>query len=340
MNVLSRHIIASVATLLSLAFGAAQAQSGVPAFDGLVVFGESISGTGNGWILTGRKVWDPTQWDGALGTLPTEAVPPLYDNGRWSNGAVWVEVLADMLGVARPAPSLDGGLNYAFTNARSGYGKNVRYSVWTGEELPKPRVPSVGKQTRHYALNEGDIPAHHLAILSIGGNDVSLARRPHDVANAVRNIKRHVRALIIRGARHLLVPNQVDASSAPVFAQLSALQRAAIRATTIEFNAQLALMLDDLQSRHGPDVTIYPMDFFSLGESVFADPECFGFVDTSTPAALEYLQANGAVEIADPIFDRFVFWDTIHPTKAIHFLLAQAAASFVFTGEVPACGSE
>ena len=78
----SRSLLAPL-TAMALTFSPADAAA--PAFDGLVVFGDSLSDTGNA--------------------------------GRFSNGPVWVEQLATRLGLAL-APSRRGGLNYAVGGAR------------------------------------------------------------------------------------------------------------------------------------------------------------------------------------------------------------------------------
>ena len=86
------------AVLVVLATGATLAH----ADPGVVVFGDSLSDTGNLFAATG-------------GTNP---IPP-YFNGRFSNGPVWVETLAASLGLP-VNPSLLGGTNYAFAGAVTG----------------------------------------------------------------------------------------------------------------------------------------------------------------------------------------------------------------------------
>src|SRR5262245_14581793 len=71
----------------------------------VVVFGDSLSDTGNLFLASGGTV----------------ATPP-YFNGRFSNGPVWVEVLADKLGLDAPTPSVLGGTNFAFGGAETGAG--------------------------------------------------------------------------------------------------------------------------------------------------------------------------------------------------------------------------
>src|SRR6516165_9035563 len=67
----------------------------------LVIFGDSLSDTGNVAIATG-------------GAIPN---PALYFQGRFSNGPIWVDALAQELGEPAVRPSLAGGLDYAFGGA-------------------------------------------------------------------------------------------------------------------------------------------------------------------------------------------------------------------------------
>ncbi len=78
----SRSLVTAL-TAMALTFSTVEAST--PAFDRLVVFGDSLSDTGNA--------------------------------GRFSNGPVWVEQLASRLGVAL-APNRQGGLNFAVGGAR------------------------------------------------------------------------------------------------------------------------------------------------------------------------------------------------------------------------------
>jgi phospholipase/lecithinase/hemolysin len=328
-----------------------------PNFKKLVVFGESTSDIGNTWVLTGREIWDPTTWEPTeadpygLQTLPTEPVPPLYDNGRWSNGPMWVEELSERLGIrGRMTPSLDGGLNYAFTDALTGNGPNVRFSVWTGEPILDERgfpiypVPGIGDQIEMYADNEVTVNEDHLVVLWVGANEILFSLESENpeaaLATAIGNIRLHIIELVELGAKHILVPNQIDPSSAPFFANNPIAQQA-VQAATVGFNALLAEMLQALMYEIEGDVTIYAMDFHALGEAV-VESECF---DTETPASFFYLGALAEgvpLEIDDPFFDNFVFWDTVHPTAAVHALLAKAAYKYIKKGKVPSfdCSEE
>ena len=90
--------------ITALVLGAAAQANGQAPFDEIIVFGDSLSDTGNVFISSGGP--------------PS---PPYFD-GRFSNGPVTVERVADRLGLPAPSPSLIGGTNFARGGAETGPG--------------------------------------------------------------------------------------------------------------------------------------------------------------------------------------------------------------------------
>jgi phospholipase/lecithinase/hemolysin len=78
----------------------------VPAggFSAVYAFDDSLSDAGNVSL-------------GSLGNLP---VGGIYSGGRFTNGNVWVQDLAQNLGLPAPKPSLAGGTDYAYGGAETG----------------------------------------------------------------------------------------------------------------------------------------------------------------------------------------------------------------------------
>ena len=74
-------------------------------FSTIYSFGDSLSDAGNVSL-------------GTLGTLPVGN--GIYSGGRFTNGNVWVQDLAQNLGLAAPKPSLAGGTDYAYGGAETG----------------------------------------------------------------------------------------------------------------------------------------------------------------------------------------------------------------------------
>ncbi len=91
-------------SIAALVLGTAAQANGQAPFDEIIVFGDSLSDTGNVFI--------------SFGAPPS---PPYFD-GRFSNGPVTIERVADRLGLPAPSPSLIGGTNFAWGGAETGPG--------------------------------------------------------------------------------------------------------------------------------------------------------------------------------------------------------------------------
>ena len=116
-SIVTRWSQCSVIALLVFSWPDAEVRAGD--ITGIVSFGDSLTDTGNLFAATGQP-------------------PAPYYQGRSSNGPVWVEYLANQLGVAAPTPSLLGGTNYAWAGAA------------TGDGLSGSGVPNTGMQISTY----------------------------------------------------------------------------------------------------------------------------------------------------------------------------------------------
>lgn len=124
---------------IAIAFSALASAS---SFDNLYVFGDSLSDTGNVYALTG-------------GHTP----PAPYYHGRFSNGPVWVESLANHLGLSVD-PSLNGGTNYAFGGAEAD----------RSHTLSHDNTPNIGYQITQFSASHS-FTGHELVVVWAGGND-------------------------------------------------------------------------------------------------------------------------------------------------------------------------
>jgi outer membrane lipase/esterase len=250
------------ATVAAAATSPAQAS---PVYSGLVVFGDSLSDTGNA--------------------------------GRYSNGPVWVEVIAQRLGTPL-RPSRAGGSNYAVGGALT-HGRPVDLR---------------GQVARHLADRGGQADPSALHIVFAGANDLLTGGcvRGRDTAarTAAAALAASVADLADAGARHVLVPNLPDIGYAPVVRlQGPACVAEAGRLTRV-FNEALEERLRQVDARQ--KLTVRRLDVHELTERLMADPQEAGFRDVETPCL-------------GTRCDGLLFWDHLHPTTAAHETLADAA---------------
>ena len=122
--------------------------------------------------------------------------------GRFSNGPVWVEIIAQRIGVELK-PSRAGGSNYAVGGARTqGGASDVR-----------------GQLASYLSTRKGGADVGALHIVSGGANDLLAAGcQPSDAVsrNAATSLAANVDNLVAAGAGRILVPNLPDIGYAPV----------------------------------------------------------------------------------------------------------------------------
>ncbi len=284
---------------------------GAPLYSEMVVFGDSLSDVGN--VHTAST---------AQGLIPDP--PPPYFDGRLSNGPIWVDRLAERLGIAAPSASLMGGTNYAYAGAKTGPGTRNRTSLVTREVLP---VANIGQQIDTYL---GDHPAgfrnDQLVLFWGGGNDVVEMRSLAETQQAVDNLEAGLVALDANGARDVLVPNQGDQADAPIFNRTSG-PAALMAALSRQFNIQLDTMLDELERNPDLNIRIHRFDAFSLFKDVVANPGEFGLSNV-TDAALDLARFTPPFALPYPVVENpedYLFWDYIHPTTVGHRIVGDAA---------------
>jgi phospholipase/lecithinase/hemolysin len=293
------------AMTLALALPAAQAAVPSASFSQLLVFGDSLSDTGN------------TQ--AVLGTNALIANLAGYGaNGRFSNGPVWHEPMATSLGIPPATRSRSGGSNYAHGGARvdtaTGQSEGVitQFNSW----LAGPGSQGLSPTT--------------LVAIWAGGNDardlVTSGNQAGGVANSISALSGVLTGLVNAGAQTLLVPNLPDLGRIPE--NLGTANAAAATAVTQIWNTALLGMLVDLTTTTG--VAIYHLDVFTTFNSLLDDPAQFGFLNTTGQCRSVTNFGFTETSCANP--DTWVFWDAIHPTRAAHAVVGSFAVDLLVNG--------
>jgi thermolabile hemolysin len=275
MKIIKKLAFATLAVALLFHTSITRADS--TPFSRIIVFGDSLSDTGNFYRRTGD-------------TLPPS---PPYWQGRFCNGPVWVEYLAEDLGMA--------GLedNYAVGGAATGT---------ANDSAPFGGVRN--QIERYLSSHPGDPEA--LYILWAGHNDVMLALTTglYDPSQVVPNTINNIRTLWAAGARHIMVVNLADLGKIPRL--VSTEDSATISWLVTSINENLAEALNGLATEGVPTITL---NAFVFVDTVVADPTPFGFSNT-TDAGIELYPANPA---------GYLFWDNVHPTTEFQHVFERFA---------------
>ncbi len=324
-------------------------------FKEMVVFGDSLSDTGNLYTFYS------TNYDITFPAAP-------YSPGRFSNGLVWVEYLADLMDVKRPTPSIEGGTNYAWGGAKTGYSSNDNNPV-DGNAL------YIGEQIDSF-LSSNDPEADELIILWAGANDLFSVGVP--TGQIVDNIIGHIRTLALNSDHkaqklHFMVANLPSLGHTPKVQWLSFLSSLVnpnfdlaryVDDLSVDFNdildSELKKLKKELKKDYSIKLILYNLDVYSLFQEILDDPK-YGFTMDVDPETDVYKTVRGAITIVEPETEQIklfrypldvattdpeygyeyypvdpdvsLFFDDMHPTTVAHEFIAKRALEIITEDE-------
>ena len=310
-----RPRILAVALGLALAGSVTAAQASP--FNGLFVFGDSLSDAGNlSLALTNGHVQN------SFTTNP---------------GTVWAVDLAKAWGLGL-TPSLTGGTDFAWGGAGL-----VNNSPGTPSS-----VPLIPQQLQQYLTATGG-KANPGALYALwgGANDIfynaSLAgagaitsqQAQLAIINAAQTEGGMMATLKQAGAQYLMVFNLPNIGATPSAAAQGPAAQQALTGLTITFNNTLNQAIEQMN----PGINIIPVNIYGIFNELLADPSLYGFTNVTTPACGTAPnvtsvqcgpQGSGApFTYAPGTQNTYLFADGVHPTSGAHAILAQYIESIV-----------
>ena len=283
-------------------------------FESIVVFGGSVSDSGNAFALTGISNRPP--YDGLdFFLIPTG--PYSKGGNHFSNGDTWIEQYAKARRLARSVnPAFRGSSPFA-----------TNYAVGAARSTDVPDTFDMPEQVGAFLSEHSNVaPSDALYVIDFGGNDVrdALASgNPAILNNALQAIAYNVGVLYSAGARKFLFLNVANIGRLPsvlILDQMFPGAAVAATALTVGFNSGLDVIISGLSFAPGAEVEL--LDVFQTVEALIADPQAFGLSNVTkaciTPNVPPFACKNE---------DEYLFWDGIHPTKAVQAIFAAEAAN-------------
>lgn len=290
-------------------------QSAMAGFDRMIVFGDSLSDTGNVKPVDQNKRW----------------------SGRFTNGPIYIDHLKSSLNMSN-----EQVLNYAFGGALTG--PHASFGA-----LLKSPVPMLTQQIERFT-NEHDPKSTDIILLYAGANDyLSLFQNPRfyqlmatskspvaiqdfasqfhsHVTESVQNISQGMETLLNAGADSLLIANLPDFSKTPIIKRIAELfpnltekevsnLKRIMRQFSVSHNNALSEAVTSLKKKLGPEQGIEIVDIFSSIEAMLANPEKYGFSNTTDALNRQDGKIDGA----------WFYADDVHPSAAVHYYLSQKA---------------
>lgn len=290
----------------------------------IVIFGDSYSDNGN-------------TFNKSSNTYPGRA----YFLGRFTNGLTWAEYLAIKLKV----DILDQNVfrNYAYGQAQILGG--VLLDTHNDKKSWSFSVPDLSAEIDEY-LSSGNIePANSIYFVFIGTNDLlnykpsSKLKNKKFVNNLLEQLERQLERLKSVGANKIIIFNLRDLKRYPLSRELAEKYKHNYLETLEEMIQQFN---QGVLSFYRNDDNVYIFNVYDFDYKVFSSVDSFPwqrqklFLTNKDQAC--YIHGGNYV---DYIYDKYCstpwthwFFDRIHPTTYIDFLLGDEVHSFLINKEL------
>lgn len=282
---------AAAVVLGAVTFLGAQSPAAAAGYTAVYAFGDSLSDNGN--LLAGTG-----------GILPQ---PVDYYQGRFSNGPVAVEYLAQGLGVALH--------DLAYGGAGTGALNGNMVAVGAPTALQNTGVLS---QVNFFQASLGSASAdsHALYFLWAGASDFQYEGYTAATAQAaILNLGTAVQTLYSLGARNFLVPGLADMGLTPQ--GLNSGASAQLQQLSLGFNLGLTGVLGQLNSLPGIDIRYFDV----LGAQHALIGNSTDDITNVTDACFTGYVGVPGTHCSDP--SAHMYWDLLNPSAATHQILGR-----------------
>ncbi len=294
-----------LATLCALFFSSVLFSASV---DKIVLFGDSLSDNGNLYEYMKKKF----------------PISPPYYKGRFTNGPVWIEILAAAHYSVDDKERLQ---DYAIGGA----------GILKEEDDDDGSLFTLKNEIDSFMLaNKGVADPNALFVVWIGANNYLGMPDEFEVEETfdlvLTSVDKGIKRLLSAGAKHVLIVNLPNLGHTPAARQLDAVEL--LSSYSNKHNERLLANFGQYKLDY-PQVDWIFLDVDSMLDEVIDDPESLGFTnvkDTCYEAVLEkgkgsilQMVASIKTKAKQDACSGFLFFDPVHPAARAHQILAQRA---------------
>jgi len=254
--------------------------------------------------------------DGLSTTTNNPSPGPHYYGKRYSNGRVWVEVLAQRQGL-----TYDPNKNWSyFYDSCTGMLANV-----TSFQVPSD------------ASNDLFVIWVNCADLWFQSyyDGTNMASWTNAINQSQTNHYKAATNLYAKGVRTLIMPNAVDLSTIPQFNTSANVSFIHLRCR--DYNLAFSNTLNRIRVAC-PNLSLYTPDYFALLTNLLSHPTSYG-VTNALGGGLS-IDAINAVNFGYPAAatngfgTNFIFWDPTDPTAKVHEIMADAVQQLISPAQI------
>lgn len=252
---------------------------------------------------------------------------PFNEGGRFTNGKVWNEYLAEMLALPVPTKSSnykegDSPADLATNFARGGAMTNLGTATMSVPSIRQQIKGKINEKSLGFTRYKERFDASDLVSLWGGANNLFFSGQTQMFGKfeegGSRAAKEQIDSLSLllhMDAAHVIVFNLPDIGKTPCYAASAEM---AAKATSFckAYNETLSSALDAVE-KDNPTVNITRIDMEGIFEMIYSNPEKYGFSDYKTQ--LIHVLAKEPKADVSP----YVFYDDVHPTTKTHKFIAE-----------------
>jgi len=263
------------------------------AFNAMYVFGDALSTTTNNSFAA--------------------TYPKQYYGNRYSNGRLWVEVLAQRQGV--PV-----NMNWSYFDCNSA-------KLWTN--------------TQNFSITQ-QAASNALAVVWCNNSDLydlsqqfntNIVYWTTNIMRAQTNEFRAITNLYAKGFRTIIAPGAVDLSEVPAFCYSAGYQSNFLKFLRQQCSAYNTNFVSTLNRARAacPGLTIYEPNFFGLLDNVLTNAASYGLTNA--------LAANGMpIDAFDALYPNcstnglganYVYWDNLDPSAKFHEIIGDTVQQLI-----------
>jgi phospholipase/lecithinase/hemolysin len=253
--------------------------------------------------------------DGTCTTTSNTTGGSLYYGDSYSNGRIWIQVLAERL-----------GLTYVASNNVSYYGQ---YSINLVTNVTSFIAPTNASNCLFIVwVSDADLVSGMQKINPLYDTNQWATLLNQSLTNQLKSLQ----ILYNKGVRTLVLPNAVDITEVPLYNTTATSTRSVIRAQITNFNANFAAALTSFAATNS-GLKIYSPDIFSLLDNVLTNAATYGLTNVLSGGLSIDAQENQQYAFTGP-GENYIFWDPTDPTARFHEVIADYIQQLVSPAQI------
>jgi phospholipase/lecithinase/hemolysin len=248
--------------------------------------------------------------DGISSTTNNPSTGPLYYGKRYSNGRVWVEVLAQRQGLTLyPTNNWSYFYNSSTTmlanvSSFQSNATNALFVIWVNcADLWFPATYSGSSMSQWTSAINQSQTNHYKAATNL---------------------------YFAKGVRTLIMPNAVDVSTIPEFNNSPTANFIHLRC--LDYNIAFSNTLNRIRASC-PNLTLYTPDFFTLLTNTLAHPANYGLTnalgDGKSIDAIDAFNYGYPIAATNGYGTNYIFWNIDNPTAMVHMWMGNLAQQLI-----------